>query len=75
MNNPNDFIALHLAEKYMEERLNFEKTRNLVKSIRRNKPGRLFSTYCIVLSSIGHVLVLFGKRLEKYKLVSEVSEQ
>lgn len=74
MDNPNEYTALTMAKEYMDERLKYEKTRKMLHSIKVKKKGRIFIGYCKVLSSIGHALIVFGKRLEKFRLATEVEQ-
>ena len=74
MNNPNEYIGLHLADEYMKDRLHHENSRRLLKLIRRHEPSRFYHAKCRTLASFGHLLVTFGRRLEKYELVPRQSK-
>lgn len=74
MNNPNEYIGLHLADQYMRDRLHYEKTRRLLMLNRERQPGRLYCLICRTLASIGHLLVAFGRRLERLDLTLSQSE-
>ena len=74
MNNPNEYIGLHLADEYMKDRLHHENSRRLLKLIKRQEPSRFYHAKCRTLASFGHLLVAFGKRLEKYELVPRQSK-
>lgn len=74
MNNPNEYIGLHLADEYMKDRLHHENSRRLLKLIKRQEPSRFYWVISRTLASFGHLLVAFGKRLEKYELVPRHSK-
>lgn len=68
MNNPNEYIGLRRAKDYMDDRHQYEKSRILLKQIRKNRPSRFYCAICRSLVGIGHVLVLLGRRLERFDL-------
>jgi hypothetical protein len=74
MNNPNDYVGLSLAKSYMAERLEYERTRRLLKQNIPKKPGRVYCATCQALVSIGRLLVAFGRRLERFDLVLQDSK-
>jgi hypothetical protein len=74
MENPNEYVGLHLANDYIKDRHQFEESRRLLKQIKRAKPGRFYCAICRTLASFGHVLVAFGGRLERYDLVLRQSK-
>ena len=69
MNNPNEYVGLRLAKDYMDNRQQYEESRRLLKQTRVKHPNRFYCAICRSLVSIGHVLVAFGHRLEKFDLV------
>lgn len=74
MNNPNEYIGLRLAKDYMGDRQQIEESRRLIKQTRKIRPSRFYCAICRSLVSIGHVLVTFGQRLEKFDLVLRKSK-
>lgn len=74
MNNPNEYIGLHLADQYMRDRLHHEKIRRMLMQNRERQPGRIYCLVCRTLVSIGHLLVAFGRRLERLDLTLSQSE-
>ena len=74
MNYPNEYIGLHLADQYMKDRLHHEKSRRLLMSMRDQGPGRIYCLICRTLATIGHMLVAFGRRLERLELTLSESK-
>ncbi|MGW8143214.1 MAG: hypothetical protein ACWGN2_02395 [Anaerolineales bacterium] len=66
MNNPNEYVGFSLAQDYIDDRLQYENNRNLLKQTRRKRPGRVYCTICHSLVEIGHVLIVVGRRLERF---------
>lgn len=73
MNNPNEYLALNIAKDYMTDRLQYEQTRQLLKQTNWRNPGRFYCMVCMALISFGHLLVSFGRRLERYEIVLQQS--
>ena len=74
MNNPNEYLGLRLAKDYIDDRQQFEESRRLLKQTRKTPPSRFYCAICRSLVSIGHVLVAFGHRLEKFDLIIRQSK-
>lgn len=68
MNNPNEHVGFRLAKDYMDDRLQYEKSRNMLKQIQKKRPSRFYCAICRSLVEIGHVLVVIGRRLERFDL-------
>ena len=68
MNNPNEYVGFSLAQDYIDDRLQYENNRKLLKLTRRKRPSRVYCTICRSLVEIGHVMVLVGRRLERIDL-------
>lgn len=75
MQNPNEYIALNIANDYMNECLQYEQTRQMLVHGNRNNPGRIYCMVCWALISFGHLLVAFGRRLESYEIVLQRSKR
>ena len=75
MQNPNEYLALNIAKDYMNDRLQYEKTRQVLKFRKKNNPGRIYCMVCMALISFGHLLVSFGRRLESYEIVLQRSDR
>lgn len=69
MNNPNEHVAFSIANNYMTDRMEYEKSRQMLKSIEKKKPSRFTCAICHTLVNLGHLLVAFGRRLERFELV------
>lgn len=74
MENPNEYVGLHLANDYIKDRHQFDESRRLLKQMKRTKPGRFYCAICRTLASFGHLSVAFGGRLERYCLVLRQSK-
>lgn len=74
MYHPNECVGLHLANDYIKDRHQYEESRRLLKQIKRMRPSRFYCIICRSLVSLGHVLVAFGRRLERYDLVLRQSK-
>jgi len=74
MNTPNDYVRLNIAKSYIADRLQYEETRRKIKQTRIKKPSRFYCGVCRTLVYFGHVLVAFGRRLERYDLVLRDSQ-
>ena len=74
MNTPNDYVRLNIAKSYIADRLQYEETRQKLKQTRIKKPSRFYCGICRTLVYIGHKLVAFGRRLERYDLVLRDSQ-
>jgi hypothetical protein len=68
MNNPNEYVGFSLAQNYIDDRLQYENNRKLLKQTRKKHPSRVYCTICRSLVEIGHVMVMVGRRLEKLDL-------
>ncbi len=68
MNNPNEYVGFSLAQDYIDDRLQYENNRKLLKLTRIKRPSRVYCTICRSLVEIGHVMVLVGRRLERIDL-------
>ena len=68
MNNPNEHVGFRLAKDYMDDRHQFEKSRNMLKQMQEKRPSRFYCAICRSLVEIGHVLVVIGHRLERFDL-------
>ena len=74
MNTPNDYVRLNIAKSYIADRLQYEETRRKIKQTRIKKPSRFYCGVCRTLVYFGHVLVAFGRRLDRYDLVLRDSQ-
>lgn len=74
MNTPNDYVRLNIAKSYIADRLQYEETRRKIKQTRIKRPSRFYCGVCRTLVYFGHVLVAFGRRLERYDLVLRDSQ-
>ena len=74
MEIPNEYVGLNLANEYIRDCLKHEETRRLLKQNDKNQPGRFYSALCRMLVSIGHLLVAFGHRLERFELILRQSK-
>jgi hypothetical protein len=74
MNTPNDYVRLNIAKSYIADRLQYEETRRKIKQTRIKRPSRFYCGICRTLVYFGHVLVAFGRRLERYDLVLRDSQ-
>lgn len=69
MENPNGNVGLHLANEYKKNRHQYEESRRLTKKMWRVNPSRFYCAFYRSLVSLGHLLVTFGNRLERYDLL------
>jgi len=74
MKNLNETVGLSVAKNYMRERLEYEQTRQMIKQINIEKPNKIYCAVCYSLVSLGHLLVAFGRRLERFDLVMRESK-
>ena len=74
MNTPNDFVKMSIARNYIENRLEYEDTRQKIKQAKTSKPSRFYCGVCHALVHMGHVFVAFGRRLERFDLVLRDSQ-
>jgi hypothetical protein len=74
MNTPNDYVRLSIAKDYMADRLEYEDIRRKLNSTKLKRPSRFYCAICHALVNIGHVLVAFGRRLERFDLVLRRSQ-
>lgn len=68
MNNPNEYIGFQIANDYMADRLAYEENRRQIKQIKHKRPTKFYCAICHTLVYLGHMLVAFGRRLERYDL-------
>lgn len=69
MNTPNDYVRLNIAKSYIADRLQYEETRRKIQQTRKKRPTKFYCGICRTLVYFGHLLVAFGRRLERYDLV------
>lgn len=74
MKNLNETVGLRVAQDYTRERLEYEYSRQMIKQINKNIPSKFYCAVCFSLVSLGHLLVAFGHRLERFDLLMRGSE-
>jgi hypothetical protein len=74
MNTPEDYVRLSIAKDYMAERLAYEDTRRKIKQTKVKRPTKFYCAICHGLVNVGHLLVAFGRRLERFDLVLRQSQ-
>ena len=70
----NEYVGLSLAKNYMKDRLDYEESRRMLRQIKQKRPSKFYCGICHTLVSLGHVLVAFGRRLERFDLVLRESK-
>jgi hypothetical protein len=74
MNTPEDYVRLRIVEEYMAERLEYEDTRRKIEQTKVKRPTKFYCAICHALVNVGHLLVVFGRRLERFDLVLRKSQ-
>lgn len=75
MNNLDEHVGLSIAKSYIADRLEYVETRRLLKQIKpKRRPRKFHCAICHTLVSIGHMLVAFGRRLERFDMVLRESK-
>lgn len=74
MNIPNEYVGFTIAENYITDRLEYEKSRRLIKQIKPKRPSKFYCAICHTLVSLGHMFVAFGRRLERFDMVLRESK-
>jgi hypothetical protein len=75
MQIPNEYVALNIAKGYIDDRLQYENTRQILKIKNKNNPGRIYCMVCMALITFGRLLVSFGRHLESYEIVLQRSDR
>jgi hypothetical protein len=74
MKNLNETVGLSVAKDYMKDRLEYEQSWQMIKQVNKEKPNKFYCAVCFSLVSLGHLLVAFGCRLERFDLVMRESK-
>lgn len=74
MNTPDDYVRMSIAKNYIADRLEYEELRRIMTKQKSKKPSRFYCAICHALVNIGHLLVAFGRRLERFDLVLRNSQ-
>ncbi len=74
MNTPEDYVRLKIAKDYVAERLAYEDTRRKIEQTRVKRPTKFQCAICLAFVNVGHLLVAFGHRLERFDLVLRQSQ-
>jgi hypothetical protein len=64
---PNAEMAKQVAEEQRRDLLREAETYRLLRQAEIGRPGWLSRQICWLLSGLGHVLVILGRRLERYE--------
>ena len=63
-----DYKAERVAEEQAKDRLQEAATRRMLRQAGLEQPGWVSCQFCRLLSHLGHLLVVLGRRLQRYTI-------